>query len=289
MRGRIAVELVCLFAWVMGLCSSAGASLTFNPGVQVAVPAGNLVTNFSFENGAPAPGFANQLFWATGTADTPFASPPGWITSGATQTYAQWGSDGVVGQGINFSDLLPDGKAGLYFGNGLTTVSPAPIYQPDGRVNFASPPTFTPAYGGPCILSQAVAVSPGTNYVLNFWVSGEEAVNPSPSGSIWGEGVFGLKVFNVLPGDPINYLSVPSATSANPSRRYEYFFTPLNPSFPVTIEFINYGHIGTTTPTTTELVLDDVIVNESVPEPASGASVLLAGAIVLAGRRRRRD
>ncbi len=120
---------------------------------------------------------------------------------------------------------------------------------------------------------------------MNFWVSGEDAVN-FPN---WTEGVFGLKVTNVLAGDPITYLSVPSDLSANSFQRFEFFFVPLNPLAPVTIQFINWGHLnnfsgGVPQPFSTELVMDDVIVN-TVPEPAS-LSLIAAAAIALGVGRR---
>jgi hypothetical protein len=274
------------FCLIVGCCASARAALVLNTGPQIATQAGNLVTNGSFETGAPAPGFANALYWATGTTNTPFAVPAGWTSTGQPSTYAYWGADGISGQGTNFSDVLPNGVAGMYFGNGLTTVSPGPSFNTNGTVTFPLPPTFTPQYGGPVTLAQTVPtdVNPAPSYVLNFWVSGEEAVNPSLSASTWGEGLMGVKLTNVLAGDPIQYLAIPSFTSANPSRRYEYFFTPINPLLPVKVEFTNWGHIGTVTPTTTELVLDDVIVNK-VPEPGM---VGFAGIALLMGTRRRR-
>jgi hypothetical protein len=68
----------------------------------------------------------------------------------------------------------------------------------------------------------------------------------------------------------------------------EFFFTPINPLAPVTIQFINWGHItaapGQVSPfDSTGLVLDDVIVN-AVPEPMS-LGLLLLGGLVL-GRKR---
>ena len=152
-------------------------------------------------------------------------------------------------------------------------------------MTFPSPPTFTPAFGAPCTLSQIVntQLSPAPSYVLNFWVSGEKLAPAPLPASVWTEGIFGLRVTNVLAGDPILYFAVPSALSANPSRRFEFNFIPLNSSQPVTVEFINWGHLGTSTPLSTELVLDDVIVN-AVPAP-SGVC-LLGGLLMLAPRRR---
>lgn len=262
------------------LAGAAQASITQVIGPQSATHAGNLVVNGSFETGAPAPGLANLVYWASGTTNSPFAVPPGWTSSGQSASYAYWGSDGA-GLGVNFSAPLPDGQAGLYFGNGITSVDQAPTYGANGVVTWGSPPVFTPGYGGPVTLSQVVhtELSPAASYLLNFWVSGEDAVN-FPG---WGEGVFGLRVTNVLAGDPIQYFAIPSDTSANPSRRFEFSFVPLNPLAPVLIEFINWGHINSPIPFVTELVLDDVIVN-AVPEPAS--AVMFAAGLLLIGRRR---
>lgn len=279
-----------LLAPALAACIAAPAlgSLTFLSGPAIGTHVGNLVTNGSFENGAPPPGFANQLYWATGTANTPFAVPPGWSSSGASGTYALWGSDGIAGQGIIFSDVLPDGKAGMYFGNGTTGVSQTPTYHANGSVTFPSPPTFSPGYGAPSTLSQTIntPANPSPSYLLSFWVSGEDAgANASGPGLTWTEGVFGLKVTNVLPGDPITYYAVPSYLSSSPSRRLEFNFVPLNTSLPVTVEFINWGHFfDNGGPSSTELVLDDVIVN-MVPAPGALAPLALASLVALRRRR----
>jgi hypothetical protein len=264
---------------------SVQAAFTQNTGAQIATPTGNLVTNGSFENGAPAPGNANQVYWATGTTNTPFAVPPGWTSSGQPSTYALWGSDAPAG-GLIFSDTIPDGQAAMYFGNADTTVSPAPTYGPNHNVTFGSPPTFTPSYGGPSKLWQTVntPATPAPSYVLNFWVSGEDAT----INGFTQQGVFGLKVTNVLAGDPQMYFEVPN-TSINPSFRLEFFFTPLNTSLPVTVEFTNWGHIDNNPNNgmldATELVLDDVIIN-ALPEPASLLMLSVGGLLILKRRGR---
>jgi hypothetical protein len=269
----------------------ARAGLVLNTGPQQATASGNLVVNGSFETAAPPVGFGSTRYWATGTTLTPFMVPPGWTSSGASQTYARWGNDGVAGNGIVSSDAFPDGVAGLYFGNATTTVDQTPTYHADGTVTFPIPPTFSPFYGQPCVLTQTVPtqLSPAPSYVLNFWVSGEDAKPVgSSAGANWGEGIMGLRVTNVLPGDPIQYLTVPSEISANPSRRYEFFFTPLNTSLPVTLEFINWGHVDTPIPFTSELVMDDVIVNAVVPEPAATCAAAAAMFLRIVLRRRPR-
>jgi hypothetical protein len=280
---------------VLGLTASGPAwgSLTLLPaGPQIGNNSfNNLVTNGSFENGAP-PVNGPIMFWATGTTNLPFGVPGGWTSSGAPSTYANWGGQGTGPYTINGSAPLPDGSHGLYFGNFTTPVDQTPTWQPNRRVTFPAAPNFTPVYGQPCTLSQTVpthtTIAP--SYILSFWASGENASFQS-----WSDGIFGLRVTNVLPGDPIHYLTVPGGTTSfGTSIRYEFQFTPLNPLAPVDIEFINWGHLtgypdASGSPVslfTTELVLDDVIVNPVIPAP--GAGLVLAALAPLAATRRRR-
>lgn len=270
---------------------SAHASLTLlPPGPQLATQAGNLVFNGSFESGAPAP-VGSINFWATGTASTPFSVPPGWQSAGDTQTYAYWGSTTASPPWtIAGSAILPHGQSGVYFGNGIATVDLPPTFQADRRVTFAATPTFTPGFGQPARLWQSVPTDlfPAPGYILSFWVSGEMA--GMGGGGPGHDGIFGLRLTNVLPGDPIQYLVVPSGGSSayGDALRYEYSFSPLNASLPVTVEFINWGHIDLTNhggSGTTELVIDDVIINP-VPEPASALIVASLAPCWLCRRRR---
>ena len=65
---------VALFAGLAASASTALASLTLLPlGPQLGTHAGNLVSGGSFEAG-PA---SALVYWATGTAGSPFAVPPG--------------------------------------------------------------------------------------------------------------------------------------------------------------------------------------------------------------------
>lgn len=284
---------------VASLAGAAHAQLTLLPaGPQIGTHVGNLVTNGSFEfrNAAFQPGPGNtgsSVFWATGTAATPFAVPYGWSSSGGTNTYANWG--GNLGSPVTHrgSAPLPHGLNAMYFGNGQSsTVDVAPIFNPSGEVTFASPPTITnvgPTFPVPCILMQTVNthLTPAASYVLSIWVSGEGAYNSSAS--VGTEGIFGLRVTNTQAGDPIRYFAVPSGSSLYGDQlRLEFSFVPINPLAPVTIEFINWGHFNLGAfggSGTTELVLDDVIVNAVIPTP--GAVAIAAMALPLATRRRR--
>ncbi len=272
----------CALAAIMVAAPVSLASLALLSGPQQGSHVGNLVTNGSFETGAPASG---TQYWANGTALTPFGVPPGWSSSGSNSAYAYWGGPGQVA----LSDNLPDGQNGLYFGNNFTNVDKTPTWNANGTVSFSGNPTFTPVFGSPVTLSQTVATnaSPAAAYILSFWASGENAAFAS-----YADGIFGLRITNVLAGDPIQYLTCPGGQSAlGASHRFEYQFTPLNPLAPVTIEFINWGHIKQWPDANgnpvgafcSELVLDDVMIN-SIPAP--GAMGLLFAGLPLLRRRR---
>jgi hypothetical protein len=286
--------LGCLcFALSSGAADRARASLVITSGLGT-THAGNLVANGSFETGAPPSGNANRQYWATGTSLTPFAVPPGWTSSGATSSYAAWGNDATVPQSIQGSDGLPDGNAGMYFGNGAPVlVSQPPTFNPNGTVSFPSPPAFNLFFAtAPVILTQSIntPATPAPWYNLSFWVSGEGAL----SGQQLAErGIFGLQMTNVLAGDPIQFLTVPNGVNNTfgLSHLYEFTFTPLNPLLPVDINFINWGHFDLSpyggSNFTTELVLDDVIIN-AVPEPSTLTLLAAALCAMTASARRRR-
>lgn len=279
--------LVCAVGALVAssLAGRASAGLTFLTGAAALNGAANLVNNGSFEIGAPALG--SQIFWAN-PAFPGNTVPAGWSASGASQTYATWGSDVAGPTGVRGSDPLPHGQSGLYFGNGLTDVSVAPVFQADGRVNFSSLPAFTPTFGGPVVLSQSINTpsSPSALYRISFWVSGEDS---GQTGNGFRRGVLGFRATNVLAGDPIQYLTVPNNVISPHSRVFTYEFSPINASLPVDISFINWGHIDTvggvgTGALTTELVLDNVIIN-TVPGPGAGMLLSLGGAAALRRRR----
>jgi hypothetical protein len=284
---------------IAGLTSAAHGQLTLVPTGSLPVShTGNLVTNGSFEfrnsAGLPGPGTTGgNAFWATGTAATPFAVPYAWSSTGSTNTYATWGGNLGLPVTHRGSAPLPDGLNAMYFGNGQgATTSLAPTFNPSGEVTFSGTPTVSPPGGAfpvPCTLTQTVPTNlfPAPSYSLSFWVSGEGAF-PGGVGTP-NDGIFGLRVTNTQPGDPTRYFAVPGGMGIYGSgMRLEFSFVPINASLPVTIEFINWGHFnlipfgGTGT---TELVMDDVIIN---PIPAPGAAGLLGVTGVVGIRRRRR-
>ncbi len=285
---------VCLCCALVSITTSrARAALVLGSGLGT-THAGNLVANGSFETGAPPSGGANQLFWATGTSLTPFAVPPGWSSSGDLPAYASWGNDATLPQSLHGSDALPDGNAAVYFGNGgPVLVDQPPTFNANGAVSFPASPNMTLFFAtAPVVLSQTIntPATPAASYKFSFWASGEDAAT-TPFAE---RGIFGLQVTNVLPGDPIQYLAVPNGinNTFGLSHLFEYTFTPLNPLLPVDVNFINWGHFDLSpygmSSFTTELVLDDVIIN-AVPEPATWVMMGLGGAGVVAAVLRKRN
>ena len=259
--------LVLALSFSIGPVAVANASLVLTSGLGT-THAGNLVVNGSFEI-PPLPD-GTKVSWALGG---PSAVIPGW-TGGGPATNAEWGNDGPSPYRLRASDVLPDGRLGVYFENGqVTTVSPAPIFNPNGSVTFASPPTFTIPSGNPITLSQTVLtnLTGATVFKMSFWVSGEE--NATVQG-FPDHGILGFQMSNVLPGNPIQWLAAPNGGAPyGLSNLYEYAFSPLVPSTPVTIRFFGYGHFnysGVFGQNSTEPILDDVIINAvtAVPEPS---------------------
>lgn len=267
--------------------TGAHASLNLLPlGPQLGTHVGNLVSGGSFEAGPPNA----VVYWATGTSGTPLVVPPGWTSSGGPINYARWGHDSLSPLNIANSAVIPDGVKALYFGNAQGgQVNVAPIFNPSGEVTFASPPTVMTTVGAPVILSQTVPthLTPAPNYLLSFWVSGENAY----FGGGAYDGIFGLRVTNTQAGDPMRYFAVPAGAGLGAygdQIRFEFDFTPLNPSLPVTVEFYNWGHFNLGPfgmGGTTELVLDDVIVNPLPSPGAAGVGLVVVGWM---GTRRKR-
>ncbi len=135
--------------------------------------------------------------------------------------------------------------------------------QPNGTITFPSTPIFSSTNGAPAIINQTVMtnLSPAPSYKLSFWVSGQE--NSTNQGNT-GLSIMGFRITNVLPGDPIQYLTVPNGVFFGQSHLYEYNFTPINALLPVNIAFATWGHMDLSahggTPFGTEAIIDDVII-----------------------------
>ena len=231
----------------------------------------NILVNGSFKN-HPTNG-TTEYVWATGTtlsSFVPFAVPGGWTSAGGARNYATWGGT----SSIRGSASIPDGVAALYFGNSIvSSISSTPIFNLDGTITFSSPPTITPlnaSFTPAVTLSQTVSVTPGNRYGLSFWASGEDARSGGSHDGIFGLDVNGATVFLATPSG--------SATGLGASHIYEFEFIPTIST--LTLTFTNWGHLnsstpGWTLPGTTELVLDDVILN-AIPEPSSISLLLIS-------------
>jgi len=293
MKSALSILPACLCcALVLSSAPETEASLTFTSGLTMNRPT-SLVLNGSFELAAPPDGV--QVYWAN-SSNSPYAIPPLWLAND-NNNLAVWGNDGpTLPYRLKSSDVLPDGRAAVDFRTTTgVTVSPRPIFNPNGEVTFASPPSFVGS--PPVILRQIVntQLTPSPSYNLSFWISGEE--NATNQG-FTTPGIIGMQLSNVLPGDPIQWLAVPNVLYYGQSQVYQYTFTPINPLLPVDIRFINpggldlsaysafgpiYGAFGT------QPILDDVIIN-GVPEPASISLLSIGGLAcgVLGWRRRAR-
>ena len=222
--------------------------------------ANNLFTNGSFETRSAGDPPITQIVCVSGTSGTrvgvcgtvPNYVIPGWIFTGDPGSYAAWGP---------FQGLGADGAADIYFGNFSPTSNETPSYGANGVATFPDVAnlifTWPPGKNimNPTTLSQTIGgLIAGNTYLLDFYASGESN-DRAPS-------VFGLSIS----GEPLVYLTTPSLNSLFNSRSERYHVTLTANANSETFEWINWGHICDTC---TELVLDDVILNATVPEPSS--------------------
>ncbi|TDI68982.1 MAG: IPTL-CTERM sorting domain-containing protein [Bacteroidetes bacterium] len=182
-----------------------------------------------------------------------------------------------------------------------------PQYMSNGEVAFTSPPTITlfPDYGpDPFSISQTVTgLVPGGVYRMSFWVSGEWSnlgFATSTNGTTAGDGIMGVQI----EGYDLLYLAIPAGNSAEPVGAPHVFgteeFHVYTLEFQATdtdmdISFINWAHfdhtlhtIGWTRGQTTELIMDDVIINavrlpSNVPTLSEWGLITMAGILGIVG------
>ncbi len=255
---------------VVGLVATNSlATLTITTGdVLTGNRPSNLLVNGSFETGNSG----SNVGWTPGShiggyPGTEVAAIPGWTSSYPDGAYGWWGPLGFAGA------PSPDGNNSVYFGNSFNTVGASGSIASNGVITFSTTPTFAnrPA---PVTLSQTVTgLNTSLSHHLDFWVSGEDNM-----GGFSGTGLFGLEIT----GEGLTYLLLPAASNSfGASQRYYVDFVPSSST--IDIKFINWGHVTDLGGTSTELVLDDVILN--VPAPSSVGLLAVGG---LAAMRRRR-
>jgi hypothetical protein len=276
--------------WAMTASTANAAIVSIGTGVAVKGDRlTNLVTNGSFEKRAPGdPAITSPVYWSgvsgfhtDNTLQSLVYTIPGWGETSGRGAYGIWGDSSLL-----ITDPCANGSACVYFGNWVTQPSPWPTFNGDGTVNFINPPTFTnsdPDNQTPTTLSQALnGLVMNETYLVDFWTSGEHyaAAFPDP-------GVFRL---NIGASDSV-FLTTPSLNSVFNANSIRYYVTFTADSTTETISFTNWGHLSSTgttiTATSTELILDDVIVNR-VPEPTALAllATCLVGTCTLTRRRK---
>ena len=273
-------SVACVFA--AGGASAAIVSITTSSTIM-GNHSTNLVINGSFETRAPGdPGITNNVNWSgvmgqhivAAQGNGAVYSIPAWGQTSSPGAYGIWGT--LAGTGVA-APPCADGTGCVYFGNyftGTGSANPA-IFHADGTVTYATPPVFTNISGinaAPTTLFQTLTgLIVGDNYLLDFWAAGEDSTFRFASA-----GVFGLDI-----GSDSVFLTAPSPASLLAASSIRYGITFKANSTTETLRFTNWGHITTGS---TELVLDDVILNH-VPEPNSLALGALAVIFLLSSSK----
>ena len=221
-----------------------------------------------------------QLVSVPTATSPPTTSIPGWtFTGGGSNTYALWlpGTTAPVGPWSNGQDNFgPFGSKGsaslphIYFGNdegwsispaansaGFTTqkVTQTAITwtAPNQSRNFVDGIAPTAA--------QTVATTSGGTYCLSYWVGHESSPPSAP---------FGIARLQIAGYNDVFFQVTPGYAAGE--RWYTFQFDATSSA--TRIAFTSWGHIGSGGAKTTELVLDDVVVNSceasaSQPEPSN--------------------
>lgn len=238
---------------------------------RVADPSFNLIKNGGFEQ-CTRPDCAELWFiplsskFIEGDGDTITY----WkATGGGSNTYASLADEDFGEE----HPVPPYGRLMAYFGNNNVELNELPTFNmATGEVTFSTVPFIHhkhDGYGfdneGPA-LEQEVATTPGHTYMLDFWVSGEfiKSVGPPAEGDdrngfmqlSFKDGASTYAKYLAIPG----YFSNGYTTSDSAFMRYHITFVAHSNS--VIVKFQNYGHIHNSGYSSTELLLDDVIMND---------------------------
>ena len=278
-----------VFTIAGALCVNASASIvSISTGsILVGNHSTNLITNGSFETRAIGdPAITTDVNWsgvayghkvlAQDSSGGIVYAIPGWGQTSSSGAYGVWGPGAGTARG---GAACVDGAACLYFGNWFTgtgSANPA-VFHANGTVTYATPPIFTNTSGinsSPTTLFQTLTgLTVGDEYLLDFWASGEDN---SPNSFRPDAGVFGLSI-----GADSLFLTAPSPTSLLAANSIRYNIKFKATSINETLTFTNWGHV---TGTSTELILDDVVLNHT-PEPNTVALILPALFLLFAIRR----
>ncbi|MCX6409236.1 MAG: hypothetical protein NT143_02160 [Actinobacteria bacterium] len=233
----------------------------------------------------------------TGTNGLPFRSMPGWtFTGGGSNTYALWlpGTSAAVGPWSNgLSQWGPYGSKNgasnpqIYFGNDegwsisptMATLRSTSAFTQDVTQTAL---TFTPSGGSsvsknyvsssaPTVF-QEVPTTVGDTYCLSYWVGHETfSYSASNPGSDARSGIARVRIGTSTGASGNGYSSVffkvPTLVGSLGERWYTFQFVAKASS--TRIAFTSWGHLGSGTTNSTELVLDDVVVEHCAAAPVA--------------------
>ena len=220
-----------------------------------------------------------QMISSVAAGSPPTTSMPGWTFSGGgTGTYSLWlpGTTAAVGPWSNgAANFGPFGSKNgasnpqLYFGNDEGwSISPAASsagFTAQGVTQTTI--TWTPANASRNYMNgiaptaaQTIATTAGSTYCLSYWVGHE-----------WDHRIgvpYGIARLQIGGYNDV-FFQVPPGLAAG-ERWYTFQFDATSSATP--IAFTSWGHIGSGGSKTTELVLDDVVVNRCEARSSGGSS-----------------
>lgn len=222
----------------------------------------------------------------------PLATRNWYFSGGGTDTYAMWlpGTSAAVGPWSNgLTQWGPYGSkngasnAQIYFGNNENwSISPAPasLFASSAFTQDVTqtPVTFTPGTDSRYATSsksfqsgraptayQTIATSVGHTYCMSFWVGHEYF------GATVGSRLDGLARVQIGGYNDV-FFKVPTKLASAGERWYTFQFEAKAAT--TRLSFTSWGHIGLGSTASTELVLDDVVVNHcAAPAPPTPVAV----------------